>query len=116
MRLAVACGLILLLAPLHLFGQQGALTVSRGLDQLTQEAQVIVHGHVIATKVEPHPQLKNLTTVVVTLSVIDVLKGAPQKTLVFRQYLWDIAPNSGLPNTAKGRSYCFSWVRFRSMA
>src|SRR5690242_10248106 len=67
--------------------QMGARTVGRGLEQLTQEAGTIVHGGIISTKVEPQPQLHNLMTLVVTMNVKDTYKGAPAKTLTFRQYV-----------------------------
>jgi len=38
---------------------------------------------------EPHEQLKNLMTVVITLQVEETLKGAPVKTLTFRQAVLD---------------------------
>jgi hypothetical protein len=60
------------------------------LDQLTQEARLIVHGSIRSVKVEPHPQFANLMTVVVSLKVQDTLKGPPQQSLEFRQYIWDI--------------------------
>jgi hypothetical protein len=56
---------------------------------LTEEANVIVHGTVVSAKVEPHPEYSHLTTVLVQIQIEDTLKGAPQKVLTFRQYLWD---------------------------
>src|SRR6266404_8203655 len=61
--------------------QRGALTVTRGLDQLTQEAVVILRGYVTSAKVEPHPQLTSLMTVVVSMSVSETVKGTPRKSL-----------------------------------
>ena len=55
-----------------------------------QEADVIVHGNVTSAKVEPHPQLKNLMTVLITMDVVETLKGKATRTLQFRQYIWDI--------------------------
>jgi hypothetical protein len=82
--------LVIILCSLNLEAQRGALTVARSLDQLTGEADVIVHGYVTSAKVEPHPQLTNLTTVVISMEVEETLKGTPRKSLVFRQYIWDI--------------------------
>jgi hypothetical protein len=82
---------------------QQALTLPRGLDQLTEEAKVIVHGSVISARIEPHPQLKNLMTAVVTMRVIDSYKGNPPKTLVFRQYLWDLRAQLGAAEYGKGQ-------------
>jgi hypothetical protein len=86
----VMLGILTCLLTVSSHAQRGALTVPRGLDQLTREADVILHGYVTSTKVEPHPQLANLMTVVVSMKVADVVKGAPQKTIVFRQYVWDL--------------------------
>lgn len=47
-------------------------------------------GRVVAARVEPDPDYKNLKTLVVTLQVEDVLKGDAGKTMTFRQYIWDI--------------------------
>ena len=63
--------------------------MSRSLDQMVQEAETVVHGYVNSVKVEPHPELKNLTTVVVSMQVASMLKGKPGKTFQFRQYIWD---------------------------
>jgi len=81
--------------------QHGALTVSRGIDQLTEEADVVVHGYVTATRTEPHPQLRNLNTIVVTLQVKDTYKGTAQKSLTFRQYVWDTNPQRELAEYGK---------------
>lgn len=84
------------------YAQQGASTIPRGLDQLAREANVIIHGYVTATKIEPHPTLKNLMTIVVSMSVQDTYKGKPQKSLVFRQYLWDLRSQFGSAEYHKG--------------
>jgi len=65
-----------------------ARTVPLSLQQLVERAQVIVRGHVVSARVEPHPQFQNLSTVVVVISVDETLKGSPGKSLEFRQYLW----------------------------
>jgi hypothetical protein len=85
------------------FAQFGALTLPRSLDQLTDEAAVIVHGSVISTKIEPHPQLKNLTTIVVTMRVGETYKGSARKTLVFRQYIWDLRAQLDAADYRKGQ-------------
>ena len=82
--------------------QRGALTTSRSIDQLTQEAALIVHGHVISAKVEPHPQLHNLITVFVTMKVEETLKGTPSKSVQFRQYIWDIRDQIDAARYGKG--------------
>jgi hypothetical protein len=83
--------------------QHGATTITCGLDRLTAEAGAIVHGYVISAKVEPHPQLRNLMTVVVSMRVEDVYKGKPQKNLVFRQYIWDLADRGATAGYGKGQ-------------
>ncbi|HET9742521.1 MAG TPA: hypothetical protein VFQ00_07220 [Terriglobales bacterium] len=84
------------------WAQRGALTTSRGLDQLTQEAQTIVRGYVTSAKVERDPELRNLTTVLISMNVEETLKGSPQKTLQFRQYIWDMRDQLDAARYAKG--------------
>jgi hypothetical protein len=99
----VLCVLALLtLAPVRSQAQGAARTLPRGLDQLTEEADVIVHGYVLSTKVEPHPQLNNLMTIVVLMSVTDTYKGKSQKSVIFRQYIWDLHGQLGAPEYHKG--------------
>jgi hypothetical protein len=69
--------------------QRGAVVVSRNLAELTAQAETIVVAHVAFAEVKTHPQLHNLQTVVVTLRVNETLKGVPQETLTFRQFIWD---------------------------
>jgi hypothetical protein len=95
--------LLLLLFPNVCHAQSEARTLPRSLDQLTAEAGVIVHGYVVSTKVEPHPQLHNLMTVAVTVNVLDTYKGKAQKSLVFRQYIWDIDPTRATAVYGKGK-------------
>jgi len=71
------------------FSQGGASTAQADLDQLVQSAQNIVRGQVVSATIEPHPQFPNLQTVVITLSVTRVLKGAAGSTLTFRQFQLD---------------------------
>ena len=94
--------LLLTAAPQPARAQRGALTVARGLDQLTQEAELIVHGSVRSAKVEPHPQFPNLMTVVVSLDVQDTLKGKAEKSVQFRQYIWDIRDQADKARYGKG--------------
>jgi hypothetical protein len=72
------------------FAQQGAMTVPRNLDQLADRASDIMRGTVVEARVEKHPQLTALDTVVVTLRVRDTLKGEAHGRYTFRQYLWDV--------------------------
>jgi len=73
-----------------LFAQRGALTVQRNLAELTDRADVILRGQVVEARVERHPQLRNLNTVVVSVRVKEVLKGNAPATYTFRQYIWDM--------------------------
>ena len=91
------------LVPQTVHAQGMARTLPRALDQLTAEADLIVHGYVLSTKVEPHPQLTNLMTLVVSMNVINTYKGKPQKSLVFRQYLWDLRAQLGATEYHKGQ-------------
>jgi len=84
------------------YSERSARTVPVGLDQLTQRAQTIVRGSAVSAVVEPHPQFKNLLTVVVSVRVDQTLKGAPQKTLTFRQYIWDQRDRLGAAGYRKG--------------
>jgi hypothetical protein len=56
------------------------------LARMVDESQNVVLARVAAVRAEPHPQYQNLNTVVVTLEVIESLKGSPGEHLVFRQY------------------------------
>ncbi len=89
-RHLIALGALNFLMTVNSHAQRGALTVTHGLDQLTQQADVILRGYVTSAKVEPHPQLTNLMTVVVSMSVSETVKGTPRKSIVFRQYIWDL--------------------------
>ena len=71
-------------------GQRGAMVRSRNWNELTAQASTIVVGRVASARVEPHPQFKNLQTVVVTLKVSETWKGKAGDTLTFRQFIWDI--------------------------
>ncbi len=84
--------------------QRGAQTRPRALDQLAQEAELIVRGQVVSTRVEPHPQLKNLMTVVVSMDVQETLKGRSQKRIQFRQYIWDIRDQLDAAKYLKGEN------------
>ena len=102
--------LLLCVAPcvmlcLHLgsLAQNSAPTISRPLDQLTAEADVIVHGYVTSAKLEPHPKLPNLMTVVVTMNVVETYKGPARKTISFRQYVWDLHQRLAVAEYGKGR-------------
>jgi len=86
---AALAWLFLSLSALSAHAQRGAVTVPRALDQLTAEAETIVHGSIVSAKIEPHPKLRNLDTIVVSLKVQDTYKGTAGKSFVFRQYVWE---------------------------
>lgn len=73
----------------HAAAQTNAITVPRNLGELVGESQTVVQGWVTSVTVEPHAQLKNLMTVVVTMRVEDTLKGSPASTYTFRQAVID---------------------------
>jgi hypothetical protein len=85
--------------------QSSARMSVSGLDQLATEANAIVQGSVVSTKVEPHPQFQNLMTVVVRMRVTETLKGAPTQMLEFRQYVWDIRDELHGGGYRKGQEY-----------
>lgn len=87
--LLVFCGSV---APAK--GQNGAYTAPADLDALVQTASIIVRGNVVSAKIEPVPNLPNLRSVVVTMSVTKMIKGRPASTLTFRQFLWDARDSS----------------------
>ena len=85
--LAAACALLL---PAPLLGQGNALTVPRNLAHLVDESELVLEGRVTSVALEPHPQLRHLLTVAVTLQVKEVLKGtAGGSTYTFRQAVID---------------------------
>jgi len=83
--------------------QRGALTVPQNLGELVEEAATIVRGRVVSARVEPHPQLQNLHTVVVTLRVERTLKGESGETFTFRQFIWDVRDRSNAAGYRKGQ-------------
>ncbi len=96
---------VALVAPAPAAAQRGALTVPRNLSQLTDRSAVIVRGHVISARVEKHPELTGLNTVLVTLRVKETLKGQTGDTFTFRQYLWDIRDLHDAAGYRKGQEY-----------
>jgi hypothetical protein len=99
----IAAVLVACLAAAPALAQRGALTVPRNLDQLVDRAAVIVRGSVTSARVEPHPQFRNLATVVVTLRVRETLKGGVPASYTFRQYIWDARDKLDGAGYAKGQ-------------
>jgi hypothetical protein len=83
--------------------QRGAITLPRNLDQLTDRAADIVRGTVVEARVEKHPELTHLNTIVVTLRVRETLKGSAAGTFTFRQYIWDIRDSYDAAGYRKGQ-------------
>ncbi|MGH9813295.1 MAG: hypothetical protein ACRD4T_09190 [Candidatus Acidiferrales bacterium] len=94
--------LCLLCAPALSEAQRGALTVPQALPELVDEAGIIVRGHVLSARVEPHPEFQNLYTVVVTLRVERTLKGEPHQTCT-RQFIWDVRDRYNAAGYQKGQ-------------
>ena len=69
--------------------QRGVIVLPRNLAQLSGTANIVVRGRVLEAHLEPHPKYQNLESLVVTLSVEEVIKGKAGKTLTFRQFVWD---------------------------
>lgn len=100
-RLLLLLALVAFAAPAS--AQSRALTVPRNLDQLTHRSAVIVRGTVISTRLEKHPELNALDTVVVKLQVKETLKGQTGSTYTFRQYVWDIGDRKNASGYLKGQ-------------
>lgn len=96
--------LVALLLASPAWAQQSALTVPRNLGQLVERSAVIVRGNVTSVRMEKHPELGNLDTVVVTLRVRESLKGDVGDSYSFRQYLWDIRDRSMAGGYRKGQN------------
>ena len=97
------CLCLLALTTLSLCAQRGALVIQQNLAELVQEADTIVRGSVLSAQVEPHPELRNLHTVVVTLRVERVLKDQAEGTFTFRQYIWDVRDRYNAAGYRKGQ-------------
>jgi hypothetical protein len=102
MRAAVLLYVLLLIVPLA-SAQHGAITSPRNLADLTERADLIVHGRVVSALAEPHPKYPNLTTVVVTVLVQDTLKGKSDRVHTFRQFVWDERDSRSVLGYRKGQ-------------
>jgi hypothetical protein len=102
MRRFQSAVLLLFLLSAAASAQRGALTAPRNIVELSQRAATIVHAFVVSTRIEPHPQLQNLTTVIVTMRVVEAFKGTPASTLTFRQFVWDIRDKYDAAGYRKG--------------
>ncbi len=102
--------LFLCFAASPLASQRGAITLPQNLVELVDESAVIVRGHVISALVEPHPELQDLHTVIVTLRV--ARSACPASTMI-----WILRPpirasSSGCPARLAGRRRfsCTCWT------
>ncbi|HEU5468949.1 MAG TPA: hypothetical protein VFU77_06550 [Steroidobacteraceae bacterium] len=93
------------LAAAPVLAQRGAMTVARNLEQMVAGSADIVRGTVVSARVEKHPELSNLDTVVVTLKLHETIKGGAQGSYVFRQYIWDIRDRQDAAGYRKGQEY-----------
>lgn len=91
--------IILALASPALMEAQHAIIAPRNLQQLSREAETIVHGRILSVMVEPHPEFKSLQTVLVRMAVMETLKGNPAPVFTFRQFIW------GMRNKADAAGY-----------
>lgn len=99
LRSLVLLATIALSAPA--WAQQGALTVPRNLQQLTDRAAHIVRGNVVSARMERHPEL-GLHMLVVNVQVRETLKGSHRPAFTFRQYVWDYRDRLTAANYRKG--------------
>lgn len=86
--LAAGSAFVLLSPPAG--AQQGGMSVQLDLARMVDESENIVHARVTDVKAEKHPDFQNLDTVVVTLDIIEPLKGGPGRQYTFRQYVFDV--------------------------
>jgi hypothetical protein len=68
---------------------EGANSIQMDLARMVDESENIVLARITDVKAEKHPDLSNLDTVVVTLDVIEALKGGPGRQYTFRQFVFD---------------------------
>ena len=94
--------LVLLCSPLPALAQRGAITAHRNLAQLTDGAANIIDGMVLSARVETHPTLSNLQTVLVTMRVARALKGSVSGRFQFRQLIWDIRDRAEFAGYRRG--------------
>lgn len=92
----------LCVAPLN--AQRGALTQPRNLAELVDQSDRIIRGRVTAVRVEPHPEMKQIFSVVVSIRVEETLKGASEETFTFRQFIWDIRDRRDAAGYRKGQA------------
>ena len=92
MRRVGAALVAVLIVSSPILAQRGVLTRPCDLGHLVERSALIVRGHVVSARVEPHPEFAHLATVVVKLRLLEILKGqpGPDADFTFRQYIWDV--------------------------
>jgi len=94
--------LLCLLLSLPAFSQE-ALSRQLSLADLATSAGTIVRGQVIDSRVEPHPQYRNISTIRLTLRVADAIYGNTGQQITYRMFL--ASGNFAAPrNTTKYRA------------
>jgi hypothetical protein len=93
------------------FAQSEALILPRNLTQLVDESEVIVQGRVTSVSLAPHAQLSNLSTVVVTLQVEEMIKGTNTPTYIFRQAVIDKRDQQQLMGYRVGQHLLLALIR-----
>jgi hypothetical protein len=93
----------LLLSGAPAMAQRGAMVAPANIADLVQQASTIVRGHVISARVAPLPDLPNIHTVVVIFRVDETLKGSAEKTVEYRQFIWDIRDRMDAAGYRKGQ-------------
>jgi hypothetical protein len=104
-RICLAAGLLVVavFSALPLHAQRGALVQPRNLSELVGQSSLIVRGSIVSARSELDPELTNLWTVVVTVHVVETLKGSAQETYTFRQFIWDIRDRYDHAGYTKGQ-------------
>ncbi len=91
--------------------QQSARVMQRNLAEMVDEAATIVRGRVLSARVELHPQLHGLQTLVLTLRVAEVLKGEASREFTFRQWLPGLRDQSGRLQYKTGQEVLLLLIR-----
>lgn len=79
----------LFVLPMSIAAQQSARVVHWNLSELVTRSHLIVRARVLSATPERHPTLTNLDSVVVTVQVLERLKGEAGQTYSFRLFVWD---------------------------
>lgn len=91
--LAFTAAAVLLAVPAN--AQPNARVVQRNLAEMVGDSHTILLGRVLSVQSERHPQYQGLKTMVVTLDVIEMIKGQSGAPFTFRQYITDESEAQG---------------------